>query len=311
MAAESTRWAEPTLLVVLGDFGREAAIRFCARFAEAERAAIAAQLPGDAPFFDEYRRATLALVGDLPFAKAPALAAARAGAGLLDERVLVGFPGGLSLADVIPRLGALALEAMAGPLQRDIRQVMVLLPCNTLAPASWQLEERFADPARLHAMLQEAGLDPSAALLSTIERLGAGVELSFPTVPEAVVRHAAHSGASTLLPLGTTDIAALYADACRRLGSPLEVAELREAWHQVALDAIGASIEGGARRQRAHQALEQLALQARDAYGADLAIVEACTDLDYGVGLDSNGLYAAHAVEQIYRASDGPGGAQR
>ena len=62
-----------TLLVVLGDFGREAGLRFCHEFAKRERSRLLAELPEGDAFFDECRTATLALVGDLPFVKEPVL----------------------------------------------------------------------------------------------------------------------------------------------------------------------------------------------------------------------------------------------
>ena len=179
--------ADPILAVVISDFGRDAALAFCANLARAERARIASRLPAGATFYDEYRRLTLALSGDLHFAKGPVLEGFRRRAALFDPRVLVGFEGGLALEAVVDRLGVLALEAMAGPVRRGIREVMVLLPCNTLAPASWALEQRFADPQGITEMVRQAGLPLDGELEALARRLAEEVEIIFPTVPGAVL----------------------------------------------------------------------------------------------------------------------------
>ena len=65
-------WGEPVHAVVVGDFGREAAIRFCSLLAAVERERVRAELA--TPFFDEYRRLSLHLVCDLTYLKAGQLA---------------------------------------------------------------------------------------------------------------------------------------------------------------------------------------------------------------------------------------------
>ncbi len=272
---------ETTLAVVLGDFGRDAALRFCASLARAERRHLVRGLPEGAPFFDEYRRLTLALVGDLPFVKAPVLERFVRRGERLDERVLVGFPGGPDPRDVEERLAALAMEAMAGPLQRGVRRITVLLPCNTLAPVSWALRARFAAD-------------------ETLARAVESVQLSFPTVPEAVLEAARADGGEAVLPLGTHGIDETYRAAAQRLGSNLTVTSADARQEGTVLEAIGAAIEGGERRQRAQRALEDLVDEARGRLGEGLVAVEACTDLDYGVGLDSNGTYARAVVGATY-----------
>lgn len=273
---------ETTLAVVLGDFGRGAALRFCASLARAERSCLVRRLPAEAPFFDEYRRMTLALVGDLPFVKARVLERFARSGEFLDGRVLVGFPGGPEPRDVQERLAVLALEAMTGPLKRGVRRVEVLLPCNTLAPVSWALQERFA---------------ADEALARAVE----GARLSFPTVPEAVLEAAKVAGGQAVLPLGTRGIDETYREAARRLGSDVEVVAADARQEGTVLEAIGAAIEGGARRQRAHRSLTELVDEARGRLGEGLVAVEACTDLDYGVGMDSNAAYARAVVDSIYR----------
>ena len=287
---------DTTLAVVLGDFGRDAAIRFCASLARAERRHICALLPADAPFFDEYRRMTLALTGDLPFVKQRVLR--QFGDGALDERVLVGFPDGPTPGEVERRLSVTAAEAAAGPAGRGIRRMQILLPCNTLAPVSWAMTRRFQQVDTLMEALRLGGLGDHSEALARI--LVEEVRPAFPTVPDAVVREADRRGCSMLLPLGTVGIADVYRDAVRRAGSTMQVAGLDADARDIVLGAIGAAIERGPRRDAARRGLEHLVRDARSLHGEGLLAVEACTDLDYGVGLDSNEIYANEAVRWVY-----------
>lgn len=293
-------FSEPILGLVLGDFGRDAAVRFCGTLAAAERAHIQQNLPADAGFFDEYRRLTLTLVGDLGYVKGPWLVSHIRQSRLLDKTILVGFPGGPSPAQVQARLGVLALEAMRGPVERGCRQVLVLLPCNTLAPVSWGLAANFASPEAIQNMLDEAGWPGDPCVPAFIERL-TEVELAFPTVPEAVIQRVERDGGTHLLPMGTEGIAGTYRRVLSRQQSSLKMAALPPGGQGQVLDAIQAAIAGdsGARRA-AREALEGLRDRSKAAHGPGLMAVEACTDLDYEVGLDSNAVYAQEVVRMAY-----------
>jgi hypothetical protein len=285
-------------VVVLGDFGRDAGIRFCAAIATHERDRIASQLPGGAVFFDEYRRLAMTLVGDVRYVKAPWLEAARE---WLDGRILVGFPDGLTIEQVVPRLAGLALAAMAGPAGRGAREITLALPCNTLAPAAWALGEMLGAPESLEATLARAQVTLDEAGAVSLRALGRGLRVDVPTVPEAVLGSLDDS-VETLLPLGTTGIAALYREAAARCQSRVRVVDPEPDWQRSALLAISAAVAG--ERSAGHDALSRIDRAAREVYGESLVVVEACTDLDFGVGLDSNGVFARSIVEMAYRGTD-------
>lgn len=297
---------EPTLALVLGDFGRDAALRFCSRLAAAERARVRAELGPETLFFDEHRLMTLCLVGDLQYIKREALAAYRRDGRPLDNELLVGFPGGPRPAGVTARLGVLALEALQGPFRRGLRRALVLLPCNTLAPTAWSLEERLGAEASRTGLelLDEAGAAPWAGLAELLAAIEAGtLELRFPTVPDAVLRLAALRGAAAVQPWGTEDIEAVYREAAARSGSPVRCATVSDGGRAVVLEAIKAAIDGSAdRRAAALIGLEALAAAAEE----DRALaVEACTDLDYARGLDSLGAYVELVVDLVYGVDEG------
>ncbi|MBU0741213.1 hypothetical protein KJ554_02530 [bacterium] len=291
---------EPALALVLGDFGRDAALRFGAVLAAAERAFIQRHLPADAPFFDEHRRLTLTLVGDLPYVKQEWLASYARQSKPLDEAILVGFPGGPSPEQVQARLGVLALEAMRGPVGRGCRRVLVLLPCNTLAPVAWGLATSFRSPRSIQRLLAAADWHTRENTQAFIQQLS-GVALSFPTVPEAVIQRAEREGATHLLPMGTEGIAQTYRQALSRQHSALELVGLPPGGQDQVLRAIQAAIAAdGEARDEARRALEELTSRSRVAHGPGLLAIEACTDLDYGVGLDSNAIYAEEIVRLAY-----------
>lgn len=150
------------------------------------------------------------LQGQLAFVKEPFLRPFLEGNEALDSSVMVGFEGGLTPAQVETRLGILALEAMAGPILRGAREVLVLLPCNTLAPVSWALQKRFSATAGLEAMLEEAGAEASVARGGVLQLAADAARVRFPTVPEAVLMAAGQRGCHSVLPLGTQGIAATY-----------------------------------------------------------------------------------------------------
>ncbi|MBT3217835.1 MAG: hypothetical protein HN348_01980 [Proteobacteria bacterium] len=287
-----------TLAIILSDFGRDAALRFCALLSDLERRQICEYLPEGATFYDEYRRLSLVLIGDLGFAKAPVLDTYD---GLLDDRVLVGFPSGLTPHDVAARLGVLALQAMVGAVHRGVEQIFVLVPCNTLAPVQWQLQQSFSSEAGLRAMLAETSMsaEPYGDVLSRLAQLST----IFPTVPEAVVERAVKEGIATILPLGTVEIDEVYRQAVARQGQEMTLLRPDQAGRDAVLHAIQAGIsKSGAARKLARANLTKLVLGFQEIHG-DLLCVEACTDLDYGVGLDSNTVYAQAVVEAVYGPS--------
>jgi len=268
--------------------------------ARREQDQVRLRFPDEAPFFDEYRRITLTVVGDLPFTKGPQLDALRASGEPVDEKVLVGFPGGPSPGEVADRLGILVLEALAGPLARGARRAVVALPCNTLAPVSWALERAFEDRGSLEEMLDRAGVAGRGDLLD-IAAAASDLALSLPTVPSAVFAAAAERGASAVLPLGTVGIVQTYEDARERTPGAAPVAPLPSADQRAVLDAIQACLGGApADLDRATGSLRAVVDRARREHGGGLTAVEACTDLRLGVGLDSNVAYARAVVSEIY-----------
>ena len=294
-------YAEPCLAVILSDFGRDAALRFCAELARAERRRIKQLLPAGAPFFDEYRRISLAVRGEVRHVKEPFLTAYKAEQRLLDNAVKVGFAGGLRPDQIEARLGQLCLEAMRGPVARGVQTVQVLLPSDSLAPVSWSLAQRFSTEEGIKALLEEVGAPGDSLRDELCHRLVNEVDLTFPTVPEAVAQTAAAEGHTILLALGTRRIRKIYKEAVRRLELPLEVRKLSREDRLLVMRAIQAALGGGrGEHTESLKAMLSLVRRHKMASGGDLFAVEAHSDLDYEVGMDSVACYVDRLVDRVY-----------
>ena len=239
--------------------------------------------------------------------KEPFIAAYRAAGEPLDQRVKVGFKGGLEPSQIEARLGQLCFEAMRGPLARGIDTVRVLLPSDSLAPVCWSLAERFSSAEGIVELLVEAGSPPDDASIELCRRVaGGGVDLAFPSVPEAVARAAVAEGHDRLLALGTRRIRKIYKVAVARMDLDLTVQKLSKADRAVVMRAIHAAL-GGDRAEHTDSLKALLALVRRHkmSAGVDLYAVEAHSDLDYEVGMDSVACYADQVVARVYRPPTG------
>lgn len=271
-------YREPVPIVVIGDFGRAAGIRFCRLLCQLEERRIRAILPDNVPFFDEYRRMTLRLVGDLPFLKKAALSAFRSTGTSLTPQVLVGFERGLIPDDVAKQCAVLALEALSGPVSRGCREALVMVPCNTLSPVQATIR---------------ATLASDQALSET--------EVTCPTVADAVLRKVSADGPCDLLVLGTMGIEHVYQKAVRGSGRPVRIVPMQPHWQSMVLAAIHSGLQDDpTQRDKGANLLSTVIAEARSRHGDSLRIVEACTDLDFGLGLSSTLAYAERAVDLVY-----------
>jgi hypothetical protein len=291
---------DPILAIVVGDFSREATLRFWTHVSALEYRHIRAKLPPKSAFYDEYRRITYCLLGDLPFIKQNGLLTRRTG--LLDDRILIGFPGGITLNDVLPRVGLLIFHALWGPAQRDIRNVWVMFPCNTLAPLCWELEKIFHSPEDILEMVAAAGCGIGDSERILADRIVERIQPVFPTIPEAVIEHVWAGKKSALIPLGTLDIGKTYTEALRRLRYPLRLIAPDPHQQTVVLQSIKTCIcaEAG-ERETAKFALSQIVDQLIRDHGSGVAVIQACTDLTCDIGLDSNAIFAEFMINSIYR----------
>ena len=293
---EQLRAQAPTFDVIVGDFGREAATRYAALIGEEERQALGAELAARGlPFFDEYRRLMFTLVADIAYLKRGMIDRTWAAHGRLTDDVLIAIkshdvPGDLKGA--ITEL--IEMEVRAG-LQRGYQQVRVVLPCNSLSDVlddavsqldigQWSLPDPNHANAPPHPMALDTKVSAHGVIQSAIDHL---------SMTGAI-------GRSPYLVLGSS----MARDQYKLLGSHLGLEVLPiTVQQQAVIDAAvvaciggGSSALGMARRSLIDQVIEPTRLSF-----PDLVVLEACTDFEFGLGLDSVRLLAKRMVFECYQ----------
>jgi hypothetical protein len=297
------RMSETVHVIVVGDFGRDASIRFCQLLSEAERALLRASSESE-KFYDESRRTTLSLVGHLPFIKDPYLDKFREDSRHLDDSILSGFPGGPSPEFLACRIGYLVFLELIQALRLRISNVIIALPCNTLAPVSWLLQHGFGSPESLLHLFDDLPFPLENHEHEQIERILASMNLSFPTVPSMVLKNLALQNVNDILLLGTLGIRSVYEKEVLKNSLPVTLIEVEESIQKQFLSQIQASIQGDKESVLlAKKSAQDTITHIRTVHGRSFVAVEACTDLFLGVGLNSNMAYAEGVLAEVYGQS--------
>ncbi|HWH31878.1 MAG TPA: hypothetical protein VNU01_04340, partial [Egibacteraceae bacterium] len=123
----------PVCQVVIGDFGRDAAVRYLSALSRSERRFLQGVLaPCGLPFFDEYRRITWVALAEVAFIKAELIESVRRRDGHLTDQVLLGEAWSAVPESVMEALVELVMTAVAAVVSRGYERVRVVLPCNSL-----------------------------------------------------------------------------------------------------------------------------------------------------------------------------------
>ena len=284
----------PVFDIIVGDFGREAAARYVALLGSEERRVLGDALSArELPFFDEYRRLMFTLVADISYLKRGMISRAWTSHGRLTDDVLVAVKSHEVPDDLKMALEQLLADEVNSALRRGYRQIRVVLPCNSLSD-----------------------LVESAVAHLEVERLASGIEdleiqgdssTSSPSVVgHGVIQSALQQLAATgragspLLVLGSSMAQEQY----RRVGAPLGIEVLPITMDQQALvdEAVIACIGGGKNALgQARRMLREQVIEPHCTSRPELLVVEACTDFDFGLGLDSVGLLAERMVAECYQ----------
>jgi hypothetical protein len=291
-----------TFDVIIGDFGREAAARYVALVGEEERKLLGAELDAQGlPFFDEYRRLMFTLVADIAHLKRGMIDRTWAAHGRLTDEVLFAIKSHDVPSDLKEAITELVqMEVQAG-LQRGYRRVRVVLPCNSLSDL---LDDAVSKLSSVKGSPSDAGYR-SAGLSPIVPN----TKVSAHGVIQSAIDHLSMTGAinsSPYLVLGSSMARAQYTFLGSHLG--LEVLPLTMQQQAVIDAAVVACIGGGpiaigmARRSLIEQVIEPT----RTSF-PDLVVLEACTDFDFGLGVDSVRLLAKRMVFECYRGLLPPG----
>jgi hypothetical protein len=289
--------APVTYDIVIGDFGRDAAIDYVRLIAIRERQLIESILKAHGQeFFDEYRRIMLTVIADVAFFKRGAIAEMARDPGYLTDAILLGIGFTPVSREAVNQLAlAVAQEALAA-LNRGYHRLRIALPCNGLAGLAKEVGTVISSEEDLSRIVESYGISRS-----DVARIAA-VQLTVDTVPEACVNHIGrtHGRGSNLLVLGTRGTNATFGALARN--AEINVVSLNKSDYELINRTIVASIGGDATAiAECRRDLETRLVERQRRITPDLVVLEACTDFRLGIGLSSLELFANAMVETAYQ----------
>jgi len=292
--------AEYKRLIVLGDFGRASTYKFCSEFVAAEQKVIQ-KLIGENQFYDEYRKTIITVISNSPYIKKDKISEYFDQHKPLDDKILIGFPEGITIEEVIPKFSMLLARVLQNYSRKDVQDTIIALPCNTLSPLMWQLEQLFQSKNQLQRVLDKK--DQSVHVRQFMKILP-HINISFYSVAEAVIDHVQKMGFKFVLPLGTCKIFNIYKDAAERSQSEVEVIKMDAHLHELILKAIVYSVSDS--KEILSLIIEEIRDELEKVYREykDPAIIEACTDLSMGIGAQSSTIYANYLINIIYNTNN-------
>lgn len=282
-------------IYVFGDFGRDATYNFCQRFINYEKEILQKKLC-DNDFYDEYRRSMLTVHSYLPMIKEKQINDFLGNGKYIDDTVLIGFPNGMCINDAIEKFCVMLIPFLLTK-KHIPSQLIISLPCNTLSPALVKVNKTMSDINELQRLSNEYKLGLDKGDLQRIDNSS----VRYITVAEAVIDFVTHVSYKYVLPLGTSDISNIYAAALNRLDSKIELITPNKTLQDLVFKVIKASITNS---ESEIDSLKEMIMheiaEINAQYEGEIAVVEACTDLNMGIGLNSLSLYSKYIADQVY-----------
>jgi hypothetical protein len=277
--------------VILSDFGRAATLRLLQEVAEIERD-IVRRLTGH-DFYDEYRRIMFTCVADLGYIKSDTIRSYAAHGVPLDRDVLFGTGTTPIPPGAVERIADVLAGPIAGALKRGYQHIRVVVPCNTLAEADYELIRY------LEKLLPDVPV-------TLYPETRSGPRVVIHSVPRVVLSHLLDDRRSTpinLMLIGTALARSAYRTTVEDMGaSNIHVIDCRPDEQDVMDRLVAASIDGD-RSEIASlvEHVERLMVHARQTEHGSLEVIQASTDLSIGVGTESLQVLARQLVLDAYR----------
>jgi hypothetical protein len=272
--------------VILGDFGREGTLRYFSEFSQAERRLITNSLNGD-PFFDEYRRVSVSIVGMLRHIKRQFLRAYSDAQRPLDNRILVGAEGGPDPEDVLPPIVHALAPWILTAFQSQAGRVKLIIPCNSLAPLAEPLERLLRDASEMERVLKTV----SDEMLKSLRALATEVchrDLSVPSIPSVVIAEYGQSLKPQVAVLGTRVAVAAYRKEVEKRRLNVEVLDYTTICDKSFEQVIHDSISGKGK------------LVLDDDFFDKYTVICACTDVEIQDAIDSTTVFANYIAACAY-----------
>jgi len=283
-------------IYVIGDFGRVATYEFCNKFVESEKQMIE-NILGHNDFYDEYRKTMITVNSYLPLIKEEQINKLKTQSGFLDDSILIGFPDGMTIDDVINKFCVMLISFLLSSEQIS-KSKIITLPCNTLSPALIKIEEIFNNHDQLKKIIKNNKISISEKEILYILN---NKRIKYITVAEAVITHLTNKNYKYVLPLGTSDISKIYSYESSRSTKEIKVLSASKNLQKNVFSAIKACIKNSENEiEHFKHAIINEIKEYEQQYNSPVAIVEACTDLNLGIGYNSLNLYADYLAKHIY-----------
>ena len=283
-------------IYVIGDFGRTATFDFCKRFINEEKNLIQKKLDGN-DFYDEYRRTMLTVHSYLPMIKENQISKFYKSGNYINDSILIGFPNGVSIDTVIEKFCLMSISFLLSKDNISTKKI-ITLPCNTLSPALLKVKEFVKDADQISRM---AELNNLTITKKDVQHIVANNSVKFITVAETVIDYISKNNYDFVLPLGTSDISNIYMNVISRTKSKIKLIEVSEKLQGFVFKAITASINNSEEEIRKQiQNIKKEIEIVKKQHKVSIAIIEACTDLNLGIGLVSLNLYAEYIANYTY-----------
>jgi hypothetical protein len=292
--------------IIVSDFGRAAAIEYIKAISELEQRTIQRHfLDKDVEFYDEYRRIMFTVIADLGYFKSRQIKAAIP-EGKVDSDILIGFKGKPIPDNVRDKITVAIIEQVYLALNRGYKNIRIVIPCNTISPLGHHIYDLLSNPEEFIAILtRHSGVSPSSPIFSLLS----DAKFSLYTPPALVIDEIrkAHAGKVSLLVFGTPVTVEIYKSLIVKLGleGQLMVLPLESAEQDLVERVIEASVSGDtALSDLIRKEMRDKIILPRQNAADDLIVIEACTDIRLGLGINSLDVLVTRAVNDVYGIDD-------
>jgi hypothetical protein len=228
--------------------------------------------------------------------------------GKVDSDILIGFKGNPIPDDVRDKIVVTVIEQVYLALNRGYKNIRIIIPCNTISPLGHHIYDLLSNPEEFNTILtRHSGVSHSSPVFSLL----VDAKFSLYTPPALVIDEIrkAHAGKVSLLVFGTPVTVEIYKSLIVKLGLeyqltvlPLESAE-QDLVNQVIEAAISA--DSALSDSIKKKIIDKIILPRQNVAG-NLRVIEACTDIRLGLGINSLDVLITRSVTDVY-GIDGSG----
>lgn len=284
--------------IIVSDFGRDATLRYLSYFSDLEKNTILQYLEASADFFDEYRRVSICVIGNLGYVKEQALEYYYKNRLPFDNKVLVGFDSSFPYEELSNRIAKLVFYQINLAIQLGYSKIRVVIPCNTLSPVGWYMKDLLNNKFESAKIFSFAAEKELVFLKNKLKN----IDVLFLTIPEIVLDYIKQKNFHQIYILGTPDTLEIYQKAVLNSYPSIQIIIPSSEDQKVINNAILDSIDGRDEKiKNSRIIIDELIIRPTTKIYPGIKFVEACTDLNFGIGLNSTNLYVEKLVEEIYK----------